>query len=349
MKIFHFPEKLMSLPEEESNILSPLHIRIKPTNICNHNCNYCAYRKDNLQLGKDMKKNSSIPREKMFEIIEDIGEIGVKAITFSGGGEPLCYPYLKDALKLLSNTIIKFAMLTNGEKLEKEISEIFAHRGSWIRVSMDGWDDESYSKYRGVKHGTYTKIIKNIENFKKLNGTCKVGVSLIIDKYNASHLYDMIKRLKDTGIESVKVSPCIVSNSGIENNDYHKPVFDTVREDINRAINNLTDKEFEIFDAYHKLDEQFKKNYTWCPFLQILTVIGADLNIYSCQDKAYNFNKGLLGSISNKRFKDFWFSDKKKFFTINPCTNCNHHCVANEKNKLIIEYLNINKEHLGFV
>jgi len=38
----------------------------------------------------------------------------------------------------------------------------------------------------------------------------------------------------------------------------------------------LADNNFEIFDAYYELDAKFKKEYTWCPYSQILPVIGAD-------------------------------------------------------------------------
>ena len=83
--------------------------------------------------------------------------------------------------------------------------------------------------------------------------------------------------------------------------------------------------------------------------MQILPVIGADLNIYSCQDKAYNFDCGLIGSIQEVRFKDFWFSGKDKFFKIDPSSDCVHHCVADAKNRLVHEYLEADPEHLGFV
>jgi radical SAM protein with 4Fe4S-binding SPASM domain len=95
-----------------------------------------------------------------------------------------------------------------------------------------------------------------------------------------------------------------------------------------------------MFDSYHELDDKFNKEYDWCPYLQVLPVIGADLNIYPCQDKAYNLDEGLIGSIKNQSFKDFWFSSKENFFKINPSKVCNHHCVANSKNKLVLEYLN---------
>lgn len=349
MKIFHFAEKIDSLPESIDKIMAPIHIRIKPTNTCNHNCSYCAYRVEKLQLGKDMLVKDQIPKGKMMEVIDDLDEIGVKSVTFSGGGEPFCYPFLLDTIKELIRFKIKFASLTNGSLLSGELAEVFAHNATWVRISMDGWDDESYSMYRRVPDGEFSKIILNIENFKKYKGKCYLGVCIITDKRNSSHIYDLIKRLKECGVNSVKIAPCIVSNSAIKNNDYHKPLFKRVKKQISRAINHFAEEGFEIFDSYHSQLETFKKEYTWCPYSQILPVIGADLNIYPCQDKAYNLEEGLIGSIKECRFKDFWFSDKNKFFKINPYRHCNHHCVANDKNKLILEYLNADKEHLVFV
>ena len=94
LKIFHFKEKLDTIPQSTDEIAPPVHIRMKPTNVCGHNCGYCAYRSDDLQLGKYMVQKDYIPREKMMEVIDDIVEMGVKAVTFSGGGDPFYYPYL---------------------------------------------------------------------------------------------------------------------------------------------------------------------------------------------------------------------------------------------------------------
>ncbi len=348
-KIFHYKEKLDSLPIAIDKIMAPLHIRIKPTNICNHKCWYCAYKKDDLQLGKSMVEKDSIPKEKMLEILDDIVEMGVKAVTFSGGGDPFLYRHLLDAIKKLSKTPVKFASLTNGSRLEGEVAEIFAHCGTWLRISIDGWDDESYSSYRGVQLGEFTKVLNNIENFKKLGGKCYLGISLIVDTKNAGHIYDFIKRLKAVGVDSVKVSPCIPYDNIKENNDYHRPVFEKVKEGTKKAIEDFVENGFEIYDSYHLMEGKFGKNYNWCPYMQILPVIGADLNIYPCQDKAYNIEEALIGSIKETRLKDFWFSNKNKYFQINPSVTCNHHCIANEKNKMVLEYLNADEEHLGFV
>ena len=349
LKVFHFQEKVDSLPASVGKIMAPVHIRIKPTNICNHRCWYCAYKAEGLQLGKDMVVKDTIPLPRMMEIVEDIAAMGVQAITFSGGGEPFCYPHLVPAVKELIRNKIRIASLTNGALLQGEAAELFARHGTWVRVSMDGWDDASYMKYRGTKDGEFTRIIHNIREFKAYKGPCQLGVSFILDKDNYGHFYDLAKLLKSIGVDSVKVSPCIVSNTSEGNNAYHDPFFNEAAAVIRKAVADLSGGTFELYNAYHRQEINFSKDYTWCPYLQILPIIGADLNIYSCQDKAYNLDCGLTGSIKDVRFRDFWFSDKNKFFRINPSRDCDHHCVADGKNRMVLEYLGADPQHLGFV
>lgn len=170
MKVFHYMEKLDYLPRSSRTVLPPLHIRIKPTNACNHNCSYCAYRADNLQLGMDMNVKDFIAREKMLEIVDDIIDMGVKAVTFSGGGEPFCYPYLHETVEKLAGGGVKFALLTNGSRMEGDIAAFLAENATWIRVSMDGWSPESYAEYRGVSKNEFSKVIENMKAFKKIGG-----------------------------------------------------------------------------------------------------------------------------------------------------------------------------------
>jgi MoaA/NifB/PqqE/SkfB family radical SAM enzyme len=349
LKIFHYREKLASLPMQSGRILAPINVRIKPTNICNHNCSYCAYRADNLQLGRDMNRQDFIPREKMLEIVGDLAGMGVRAVTFSGGGDPFCYPHLEETALRLAETKVRFAALTNGAKLDGSLAEVFARHATWLRISMDGWDDASYTAYRGCADGEFSRILANMEVFRKIGGSCYLGVSLVVDRRNCAHIFELIRRLQGVGVGSVKVSPCIVSNSGAENNAYHQPIFATVKEQTAMAVSEFGGQGFEIFDSYHTQLETFAKTYHWCPYLQISPVIGADLNVYSCHDKAYNLKEGRLGSIRDTGFKEFWEADRDRFFGIDPARVCDHHCVADSSNLQIHEYLDADPEHLMFV
>jgi MoaA/NifB/PqqE/SkfB family radical SAM enzyme len=347
MKIFHFKDKVDSLPPEET-IRPPLHVRIKPTNVCAHDCWYCAYRVDNLQLGEAMDKRDFIRRPKMMEICEDLAEMGVKAVTFSGGGDPFYYPYLPETLERLIQAQIKFASLTNGARLDGRLAELFSAHATWLRISIDGWDGPSYARYRGVDEQEYARVMANIAAFQRMGGPCFLGVNLIVDKDNASHVHDKARRLRDMGVNSLKVSPCIVSNDGAQTSAYHRPFAATVRDQLEQIRADLVSTEFQLFDDYHDMPSDFSKPYDWCPYLQILPVIGADLNLYSCQDKAYN-PKGAIGSLKHQRLRDLWFADKAAFMRINPRHDCNHHCVADRKNRMLFDYLGADEGHLEFV
>lgn len=345
-KAFHFPSKIVKL--SMGVIPVPIHIRIKPTNKCNHNCYYCSYRLKGVQIGKDMNLKDSIQKEKMFEIIGDMAEMGVKAVTFSGGGDPLCYKHIADSIKLIHSSGMELAMLTNGSRLELREAYLLAHLATWLRISIDGWDGKSYAKCRNVKETEFNKIIDNIKWFKKLKGNCCLGVVIVVDINNYTHIYEMATLMKDCGVDSLKIAPVILSNNIKSINLYHDCIYACVRKEIDK-VKKLEDDNFEVYDSYHKQMEGFDKEYNWCPYMQLSPVIGADMNVYTCHDKAYNLDTGLLGSIKNRRFKDFWFDGVGKFLKTDPTKVCNHHCMADKGNKLILEYLNIDKNHRNFI
>jgi MoaA/NifB/PqqE/SkfB family radical SAM enzyme len=348
IKYLQFREHLDAIKKGE--VLAPIHIRIKPINRCNHNCWYCAYRAENLKLGEDMDLDDVIPEDKMMEICDDIIEMGVKAVTFSGGGEPLIYKPLPKVIEKLATGGVKIASLTNGANLKGSVADAFAKYGTWVRISTDAWNNESYTKSRGAKEGEFDKLLENIKNFTARDTKCVLGISFIVSKQNYTHVYEMCKKFKELGVNHVKVMGAIIDNDVKGNNLYHSEIKDEVQKQIKSAQNDFVDDSFNILNHYHDLDERFEKHYEFCPFLTYLTVIGADSKVYTCQDKAYT-DLGLLGSIKDKSFKEFWFSkeNKERIYSLNPCHDCKHHCVAHGKNLSILEYLDIDPEHGLFV
>ncbi|MDO8607007.1 MAG: radical SAM protein [Phaeospirillum sp.] len=330
-------------------VVAPVHIRIKPINHCNHSCWYCAYRADNLQLGEDMNLRDRIPEDKISEIVTDVISMGVKAVTFSGGGEPLLYKGLPEVVERLAKGGVKVATLTNGANLKGRMADAFAEHGTWIRVSLDGWDDASYGAARSIPEGHFTRLIDNMRAFAARKSNCVLGVSFIVGRDNHTHIREMCELLKDVGVNHVKLSGAVVANEVHANNLYHREIMEVAGQQI-RAANELSDANFTVVDHYHELEERFEKSYHTCPFLQFLTVIGADCSVYTCQDKAYTTG-GLLGSIKERSFKNFWFSEENRarLYGLDPSVSCRHHCVTHGKNLAINEVLSLNPDHAVFV
>jgi wyosine [tRNA(Phe)-imidazoG37] synthetase (radical SAM superfamily) len=327
----------------------PVHVRVKPTNVCNHNCWYCAYRTDDLALGGEMVEKDSIPEQRMLALAREFVEIGVKAVTFSGGGEPLLYKPLPDVIEILAAGGVRVAALSNGSNLKGRVADVFAQHGTWIRISLEAWDNESYTKSRGAKPNDFSRLLDNMREFSSRDTKCVLGVSLIVGQDNAQHVAEICALMKGCGANHVKVSGAVVSNDAAGNNAYHLPIKDEVARQITQAM-QLGDSRFSVINHYHELERRFDKVYTWCPFLQFLTVVGADQYVYTCQDKAYT-DTGRMGSIAERSFKDFWFSveNQRFLYEFNPSVSCAHHCVSHTKNLAMHDYLSLDKEHSYFV
>ena len=351
-KIFHHGAKLDDLAAGRST--APIHVRLKPTNRCNHSCFYCCYRNRALPLSERMVEHDQIPHHKMREIVADIVRMRVKAVTFSGGGEPLMYPHMAETIRRLATGGVKIAMLTNGSLLEGEVAELLATRATWLRVSIDADNGSDYAKSRGVSEKEFGRVCHNIRSFAAMSPrTCTIGANFIVTRQNAARVMDFLQMAKELGFEQVKLSMVVVGTSPEANERYMSPIYQSVKDQIQKAQTILADHRFAITDKVHLPDateESFTRNHTRCPFIQCLTVIGADQNVYVCQDKAYT-TAGLLGSIRDRSFSDLWFDEdtKQRLQSLNPSRECLHHCVAQAKNTLLLDYLDADCGHLEFV
>ena len=117
------PVKLFCCPEAAR--LKPIHIQFLPTNACNLRCNFCSCSERDRGLSMDWAKVPGVIRE--------LHHLGCKAVTITGGGEPLMYPHINDTIWAFTNVGIKVGLVTNGELL-------YYHTGAlrdvtWCRIS----------------------------------------------------------------------------------------------------------------------------------------------------------------------------------------------------------------------
>jgi MoaA/NifB/PqqE/SkfB family radical SAM enzyme len=229
-KIFNFPEKLNSFTAGE--VKAPLYVRVKPINLCNHGCFFCVYSTgfrvrdggdmEHIQSGmhEDMQEMDTIPTEKMMEILYDLSRIGTKAITYSGGGEPLMHPDIVDIMRRTLDLKLDLSIITNGQNLAKERAQVLAN-AKWVRVSMDYTDGTQMKRFRNVPEKSFDAVIRNMENFAKIkNKDCDLAVNYIVHRSNYKNLWEYTNLLKSCGVENVRFSPMYVPDFY----DYHKEI-----------------------------------------------------------------------------------------------------------------------------
>lgn len=347
LKIVWHGEKLKSFARDE--VAPPIYIRIKPINQCNHNCFYCVYDHDVSGVHGDTNRLDSLPREKMLEILSNLKEMGVKAVTYSGGGEPLIYPYIEEVLQKTREYGIDLSIITNGQQLTGKKAELLKD-AKWVRVSTDSCDAQTFSQIRNRPENWFYTLAKNIQEFAKIkNPNCVFGINFVVHKKNKDSLYDSVKFYKELGVNSIKFSPMWHTNFF----EYHAPIKESVTEQLKRAKQDFEDENFAVYDTYEKdlqTSEISNRTYTRCYIMQTIPVIGADQKVYFCHNKAYSKNH-VLGSIADKSFKELWFSPEaaERFKTFNPKEECDHQCTNNSKNILINSILECGGDHLNFV
>lgn len=352
-KVFHFPDRLQA--QAEGRPMAPVAVRVKPTNRCNHSCGYCCFRADGLPMSGGMDERDEIPAETMRGLVDDFVAMGVRAVTFSGGGEPLLYRPLAEAVERLSRAGVRVGVLTNGSRLEGGVARVLAEHATWVRVSMDAATAGTYAALRRVSPREFSRVCRNVERFSALAaGRCEVGANWVVTGANHAETGPFLALMKDLGVAHVKVSEAVVGATLEANRDHVRPWHRAVREAIREASAALEDGRFRVVDRLLDPDLPgaggYDKPYSWCPFASWLTVIGADRCVYSCQDKAYT-ESGRLATLAGRSFREAWFSDetRQRLAAIRPSRDCRHHCVAHDKNLLLLDYLGADPDHLPFV
>lgn len=347
LKIFAHAQALNDIGE--GKWIAPIYIRIKPTNYCNHKCYYCSYADNALGLRDLVNRQDQISREKMLEIISDVKDMGVKAVTLSGGGEPLVYPYIVETMQKILDAGIDLSIITNGQLLNDERAEVLT-QAKWVRISFDSSNAETYAKVRQISLTAFDEVCNNIHKFAEIkSNNCELGINFVINHENAGQVYDMAKMVKELGVNHIKYTARVTKDLF----EYHEPFKQKVIEQIHRAKDELENDNFRVINKYESDFDSvlvFRRCYDKCYVNKIFTVIAADSKVYFCHDKAY-VREGVVGDLANQSFKELWFSEAtiKRYMEFNAQNECNHHCVYDDRNDLLNIFYSLDKNHINFI
>ena len=168
---------------------------ISPEGACNLDCSYCS-----------VHKRTQSERLKLDDIkgyVKLLKGYGLKAVIFTGGGEPTSYKYFNEAVEFIHKEGLKVGLITNGTLSKRvQVWDLF----SWVRVSLnvfDNWEERI--------------------NIPKLN--CTVGCSYIYTGDEAE--LDKISAVADRlNAEYIRVLPDCRNTNLEEWHDKIDTVFD---------------------------------------------------------------------------------------------------------------------------
>jgi len=309
-KIFNHPREYLFW-FENGYTKAPITIKIDLTNRCNHSCYYC--------IDKSLRGSQDLDFNCASKLIKDLCSMGVKGVHFTGGGEPLLHPRAIDIIAEANKKGLECGLITNGSLLETVDVKKLCHNLSWLRVSLDSHNQESYEANHG-KNVDFNKTIRGITKVVDC-GLCDVSVSHLtgIKKQNIDLF---IKKMEQIGVNTVQISPLI---NGKKDEQFEKYDSKKIKVIVNKE-KYLSKK--RTYDFCH--GQNFKS-----------TNVCADGSVYVCCQLAGKDN-AFIGNLKNKSFPEIWSSFKRKVVVKNiNVSKCPKMCVCDSLNTILHDIKNL--------
>jgi MoaA/NifB/PqqE/SkfB family radical SAM enzyme len=346
LKIFHHQDRLKKLRAGVHPVL--LHVQLIPTNRCNQDCNFCAYRMHGYSSSEDFIEKDQIPFPILEEVIGDCVRLDVRAIEITGGGEPTIYPQFVEMCNLIAEREIDYAVVSNGVNLnEKKLNAMLGAK--WVRFSIDSGEPETYAR---IRHSVPDQLFRTRYNVRalvdlrnKTGNDLLIGVGFVVTEDNWKEIFQAAQNAKEDGVDNFRIS-AVFQNEGAS---YFSGFYEEAKDLCSAVQQQLQSDDFKVFNMFGErlsdLEQQFP-DYSFCGYQYFTTYIGADLNVYRCCNTAYN-PRGFLGSLETQSFYDLWNSVKDKLddFDARRCPRC----MFNVKNRQIAYALEENPRHVNFL
>ena len=322
----------------------PVTVELDMTNICNHRCPECSgwyfQNRNSDLLDLDLAK----------DIISQLSKAGVRGLIFTGGGEPLCHPHIKEVVRLAFNLGLDIGFITNGSLINEEIAKVLLECCTWLRISLDAVSAETFERVHGLDGNAFNKVVDNIKLLtrmkKDIGSQATIGIGYLTADFTKDGMYDMAVLCKELGVDYLQFRPMQLHNNGR---------FEYYRNDINNEISRclkLSSDGYKVLYSKHKYDMMNEKNhgrnYQKCFGHQFATVIAADSKMYVCCHMR-GYSKYCIGNLKENTFEEIWNSEQRKRVVENiDFRDCVPLCRDNTFNQILWN-IKEPKEHANFL
>lgn len=177
------------------------YLLFKLTNVCNSDCVYCSHAAGR----KPGEKKYTVSHEIVMRTIEEAADMGVQAISVSGG-EPLIREDIVDIIRKIVSFKIVPVLLTNGLLLDRYWDVLGEAGLRYIVISVDSVDKKIYEAQRGAKFEQALSGIEAALKLRKKYGQAEIHVSAVLTKNNHKDFMQLAEFMRERDIK-VQVIP----------------------------------------------------------------------------------------------------------------------------------------------
>lgn len=208
MDVFDFNKKIIYHPEnivayKEGKRPFPVTLEVDLTNRCNHRCSFCFYA-EHISQNKDSLDTAVLKRALL-----EAKALGTKAISFTGGGEPMLHKDYAEIIKYTKEIGFDVGTITNGSVIQEKNVDVLLDSLQWIRFSVAGGDRESYHRVQGVDQ--FERIIANLQLLtqrkRERGNKLHIGVRTLVTPENLFSLQNLAHILRCCPVDYFQLAP----------------------------------------------------------------------------------------------------------------------------------------------
>ncbi len=337
LKLLFHSHRIAQWMEGES--VYPILVEMDLSNTCNHHCTFCNF--------SHLIDRSVLTKEVGYKIVGQLRMCGVKAINWTGGGEPLTNPYFPSIFTYAKSVGMEQGLFTNGALIKEEHIEVLLQTQRWIRFSIDAATPSTYYSIRGKNE--FENVLQNVRTMVRVRNEMRydtqIGIGFVITKENYTEIDKFADLITKLGVDYGQYKPCISSEHTnatwweCEVKPYLEQVFAT---NVKATIN--------LYKFNDLSENQFDKPYLLCYGHVFCPCVGAEGKVYVC-NQMRGKEEYCMGDLHTHSFEEIW-KGKKRQEAIGRIDvgRCPPFCKNNEINKMLYHIRHPNKNtHYNFL
>ena len=283
----------------------PISLSAELTNNCNLNCPQCSSGS-----GRMMRKRGFMDIDLFKRVMNELKPY-LYNLNLYFQGEPMLHPLFFSFADHCFNT--HSVISTNGHYLSRENCEKLVRSGlNKLIISLDGLDQETYSKYR--INGNIEKVIEGLNNMtgakERHNSSLKIEIQLLVNSFN-EHQIPQIRQFAKSIHASFKMKSMQIVN----------------KEEIGLWLPSAGRfRRYEIKESEYVLKSSLPDRCARLWFNPVITWDGKV--VPCCFDKDAEH---VMGDLNKDSFREIWEGPKYRVFrksmlmgrnSIEMCRNC---------------------------
>jgi sulfatase maturation enzyme AslB (radical SAM superfamily) len=258
-------------------------------------------------------------------IIDQIAEYEVKAIVFTGGGEPLLHEHAVELIEHAASAGVDVGLITNGSLLNGEKTIRLLRACRWMRISLDADGPQAYCATHGMDTPEYEHVLDNIREAARMKAEARAACTLAIGYLTGPETRGGIERaarqMSGIGVDCLHLRPFLGDATPIDVETQHCLKFES--------------SDFYVLSSAARYEPSEARGYTVCHAAHFMGVIQADARMTLCCHLRGQ-SEYCIGDLTKESLRAVWEGPRKsEILQSLDISKCLIKCRGDEHNKLI--------------